>query len=177
MNLAEWTPTMASSAPSRCSSSRNCGSMCRQLIQQYVQKSRTRRRPWKSSSRSGRSTLSHAKEGLKSGALTSPRKREAMLCEGTPVTIYGLMRDLTGSSLGRYEIKERLGAGGMASVYRAVQRPLGREVALKALSPALAEDEAFIRRFENEARVLATLDHPNILSLYDFDEQDGIVYL
>ena len=87
------------------------------------------------------------------------------------------MRDLKGSSLGRYEIKERLGAGGMATVYRAVQRPLGREVALKALSPALAEDDAFIRRFENEARVLATLDHPNILPLYDFDEQDGIVYL
>lgn len=87
------------------------------------------------------------------------------------------MRDLTGATLGRYEIKERLGTGGMASVYRAVQRPLGREVALKTLSPTLAEDEAFLRRFENEARVLATLDHPNILAIYDFDEQDGVAYL
>ena len=87
------------------------------------------------------------------------------------------MRDLTGRRLGRYEIQGPLGEGGMAVVYRAVQQPLGREVALKVLSPALVEEPGFLKRFENEARTLARLDHPNILAIYDFDEVDGVVYL
>jgi serine/threonine protein kinase len=87
------------------------------------------------------------------------------------------MRDLAGSRLGHYDVIERLGTGGMAVVYRAIQRPLGREVALKALTAALTEDERFIRRFENEARVLAGLDHTNILPIYDFDTIDGITFL
>ena len=60
------------------------------------------------------------------------------------------MKDLTGTRLGSYEIVERLGGGGMAVVYRAVQQPLGREVALKALSPELLQDEGFVKRFEAE---------------------------
>ena len=87
------------------------------------------------------------------------------------------VRDLTGTSLGRYEVKERLGAGGMAVVYRAVQSSLGREVALKVLAPALTEDDEFLRRFENEARALASLDHPNILAIIDFDTIDGTTFL
>jgi eukaryotic-like serine/threonine-protein kinase len=87
------------------------------------------------------------------------------------------MRDLTGSRLGNYEVAERLGVGGMAVVYRAVQSTLGREVALKVLSPALTEDDRFSRRFESEARTLARLDHPNILAVIDFETIDGVTFL
>src|SRR5215831_1235389 len=87
------------------------------------------------------------------------------------------MKDLTGTRLGQYEIVERLGGGGMAVVYRAVQQPLGREVALKALSPELFQDEGFVKRFEAEAKTLAKLDHPNILTIYDFEMSDGVAYL
>ena len=87
------------------------------------------------------------------------------------------MKDLTGTRLGQYEIVERLGGGGMAVVYRAVQQPLGREVALKALSPELFQDEGFVKRFEAEAKTLAKLDHPNILTIYDFDMSEVVAYL
>jgi eukaryotic-like serine/threonine-protein kinase len=87
------------------------------------------------------------------------------------------VRDLTGTRLGHYEVKEQLGVGGMAVVYRAVQASLGREVALKVLAPSLTEDEEFLRRFENEARALASLDHPNILAIIDFDSIDGTTFL
>ncbi|MDQ6877745.1 MAG: serine/threonine protein kinase [Candidatus Dormibacteraeota bacterium] len=87
------------------------------------------------------------------------------------------MKDLTGTRLGQYEIVERLGGGGMAVVYRAVQQPLGREVALKALSPELFQDEGFVKRFETEAKTLAKLDHPNILPIYDFEVTGGVAFL
>lgn len=87
------------------------------------------------------------------------------------------MRNLTGQTLGRYDIVESLGQGGTAQVYRAVQQPLGRPVAIKVLSPVLVEEPGFVKRFENEARVLAQLDHPNILPIYDFDEVDGLIYI
>jgi len=87
------------------------------------------------------------------------------------------VKDLTGTRLGSYEIVERLGGGGMAVVYRAVQQPLGREVALKALSQELLEDGDFVKRFETEAKTLAKLDHPNILTIYDFEMTDGVAYL
>src|SRR5437879_5386631 len=87
------------------------------------------------------------------------------------------MKDLTGTRVGSYEIVERLGGGGMAVVYRAVQQPLGREVALKALSPELFQDDGFVKRFEAEAKTLAKLDHPNILPIYDFELAEGMAYL
>ncbi|MEA2655671.1 MAG: eukaryotic-like serine/threonine-protein kinase [Chloroflexota bacterium] len=65
----------------------------------------------------------------------------------------------------------------MAVVYRAVQQPLGREVALKALSPELFQDEGFVKRFETEAKTLAKLDHPNILPIYDFEVTEGVAFL
>jgi serine/threonine protein kinase len=86
-------------------------------------------------------------------------------------------KDLVGRILGQYEILERLGTGGMATVYRAVQVSLGREVALKVLSASLVEEEGFIQRFQNEARTLARLDHPNILPVHDFGTIDDVTFI
>ena len=82
-----------------------------------------------------------------------------------------------GHQLGHYEIRGLLGAGGMGTVYRALDQTLGREVALKALAPTFSGDPASLRRFEREARVLATLSHPNIATIYGFERLDGSPYL
>lgn len=87
------------------------------------------------------------------------------------------MKDLSGRRLANYDVRERLGAGGMAVVYLAVQQPLGREVALKALMPGLIEDPGFIKRFEQEAKTLARLDHPNILPIIDFVVLPEVVFI
>lgn len=72
-----------------------------------------------------------------------------------------------------YSIKREIGAGGMASVYLAVQTSLEREVALKVMAPALAADPAFSKRFLQEARMLASLAHPNIVAVYDVGVTPG----
>ncbi len=82
-----------------------------------------------------------------------------------------------GDRLGRYDVIDLLGVGGMGSVYRALDASLGREVALKALAEAFRGDSASLRRFEREARVLATLNHPNIATIYGFERLDGAPYL
>ena len=68
---------------------------------------------------------------------------------------------------GRYELRDRIGAGGMATVWRGFDRRLGREVAVKVLSEPLAHDERFRQRFEREARHIAALTHPNIVVVHD----------
>jgi predicted Ser/Thr protein kinase len=87
------------------------------------------------------------------------------------------MQDLAGATLGNYQVKELLRTGGMAVVYRAIQQPLGREVALKVLASALVDQEGFMQRFETEARTLAHLDHPHILPVFDFGSIDGVTFL
>lgn len=82
-----------------------------------------------------------------------------------------------GHRLGRYEVLDLLGAGGMGSVYRALDPTLGREVAIKALARTFRGDSASLKRFEREARVLATLSHPNIATIYGFEHLDGSPYL
>ena len=79
----------------------------------------------------------------------------------------GLRRVRTGDRLGRYELGDELGEGGMATVYRARDRELRREVALKVLFPHLARRPEIVRRFHREARAAAGLEHPNILRVYD----------
>ncbi|MBN2006688.1 MAG: serine/threonine protein kinase [Anaerolineae bacterium] len=79
--------------------------------------------------------------------------------------------DWTGKTLGHYEIIAKIGAGGMATVYRAKQPSLGREVAVKVLSDELARDPEFRERFLREARAVAQLTHPHILPVYDFGEE------
>ncbi len=79
-----------------------------------------------------------------------------------------------GSRLGRYELVERLGRGGMATVYRAADPLLGREVALKFIPRALLADEMLLERYRREARTVARLDHPAILSVHDIgDDEEG----
>jgi signal transduction histidine kinase/DNA-binding response OmpR family regulator len=78
---------------------------------------------------------------------------------------------LVGTTLGRYRVVDRLGAGGMGEVYRARDTRLDRDVAIKFLSPHLAKDEAALRRFEREARAVAALKHPNIVVLHAFERE------
>ncbi len=77
------------------------------------------------------------------------------------------MSQATGARLGPYEVLSAIGAGGMGEVYKARDTRLGREVAVKVLPPEFAQDPERLRRFEQEARAAAALDHPNILVLYD----------
>src|SRR5438309_4409641 len=80
----------------------------------------------------------------------------------------------TGDKLGHYAIVAPLGAGGMGEVYRARDSKLNRDVAIKVLPAALAGDAQYMARFEREAQVLASLNHPNIAAIYGI-EQDAIV--
>ena len=83
----------------------------------------------------------------------------------------------SGNRLGFYEIKAPLGAGGMGEVYRAKDTKLNREVAVKVLPTAVAEDAERLARFRREAQVLASLNHPNIAAIYGLDEADGKQFL
>lgn len=79
-----------------------------------------------------------------------------------------------GTKLGPYEILAPLGAGGMGEVYRARDAKLGRDVALKVLPPAFSSDPQRMARFQREAQVLASLNHPNIASIYGFEESSSV---
>ncbi len=83
----------------------------------------------------------------------------------------------TGSRLGPYEVLAPLGAGGMGEVYRARDTRLGREVAIKVLPAALASDPERLKRFEREARSASSLNHPNIVTIYDIGTSDSISYI
>src|SRR6202162_170393 len=79
-----------------------------------------------------------------------------------------------GTRLGPYEILSPLGAGGMGEVYRAKDTKLGREVAIKVLPESLSADPERLARFEREARVLASLNHPHIASIYGMEESTSV---
>src|SRR5690242_21519023 len=78
------------------------------------------------------------------------------------------MDHLTGQTIKGYELRECLGQGGFGAVYRAFQPLLGRDVAVKVIRPEFANHPDFIRRFETEAQVVARLEHPHIVPLYDY---------
>ena len=80
-------------------------------------------------------------------------------------------------NLGKYEIREELGRGAFATVYRALDITLNREVALKVLHPPLLTDPAFIERFQREAQTMAKLDHPHIATVYEVGQAEGRVYI
>jgi serine/threonine protein kinase len=79
--------------------------------------------------------------------------------------------------LGPYEILSAIGAGGMGEVYRARDTNLGREVALEVLPAEFAADAERMGRFEREAKVLASLNHPNIASIHGFEDSDAVIFL
>ena len=84
---------------------------------------------------------------------------------------------ISGTKLGPYEIQLPLGAGGMCEVYRATDTKLGRDVALKVLPTEMAHDPERLARFRREAKTLAQLDHPNIVTIYTVEECDGVHFL
>src|SRR5690242_14038969 len=82
-----------------------------------------------------------------------------------------------GTKLGPYEVQSSLGAGGMGEVYRALDSRLDRTVAIKILPSELAPDAERVRRFEQEARATAALNHPNILAVYDINSRADSFYI
>src|SRR4051794_9820437 len=82
-----------------------------------------------------------------------------------------------GTEVGPHVVEALVARGGMGEVYRATHRGLGRPVALKLLRPALAEEDAFVARFLREARMLRSLEHPGIATVYDAGEAGGHLYL
>ncbi len=85
--------------------------------------------------------------------------------------------DLIGKSLGQFEIIEEVGRGGMATVYRARQTSINRIVAIKVLPRTLLHDPSFYERFAREVDVVAHLEHPHILPIYDYGEAEGMPYI
>jgi len=83
----------------------------------------------------------------------------------------------TGTKLGRYEIRSQIGAGGMGEVYLARDPKIGRNVAIKVLPPALSDDKERLARFEQEAQAAGSLNHPNILAIYDVATDKGALYV
>jgi serine/threonine-protein kinase len=79
--------------------------------------------------------------------------------------------------IGKYDVVEVLGEGGMGSVYKAVNQRIGKVVAIKVMKGGFAEDPDLLRRFEHEARMVCGLQHPNIVTVFDFGEENGAPYL
>jgi serine/threonine protein kinase len=84
---------------------------------------------------------------------------------------------IAGTKLGRYEIRAKIGEGGMGEVYRARDTKLNRDVAVKVLPAAFSADADRLRRFEQEAQAASALNHSNIIAVYDFGEHDGAPYV
>jgi len=87
------------------------------------------------------------------------------------------MSHLEGKTLGQYQIIESIGSGGTAQIYRAYQPSVKREVVVKVLSPSFQDDPGFVKQFAQEVDVITHLQHPHIIPVYDFGEQDGEVYI
>jgi serine/threonine protein kinase len=87
------------------------------------------------------------------------------------------MNDLIGKTLGQYEIIKLIGRGGMASVYLARQRSIGRMVAVKVLPSHLMSDDTFLKRFQREVQAVSRMQHPRIIPVHDYGEDEGVPYI
>ncbi|MBN1217957.1 MAG: protein kinase [Anaerolineae bacterium] len=87
------------------------------------------------------------------------------------------MSDLIGKTIGQYKIVEKIGVGGMATVFKAYQASINRYVAVKILPTQFAHDPNFVKRFTQEAKAIAALEHPHILPVYDFGTDEGLTYM
>jgi serine/threonine protein kinase len=83
----------------------------------------------------------------------------------------------SGTKLGRYEVRSKIGEGGMGEVYRARDESLNREVAIKVLPASFAQDAERLRRFEQEAHATSALNHPNVLTVYDIGTYEGSPFI
>ena len=116
---------------------------------------------------------------------TRPRSKSRQYrCQGDDLASIDIYSQTTssmglspGTRLGQYEILAPLGAGGMGEVYRARDTRLGRDVAIKILSGGLTSDPARLPRFEREARLLASLNHPGIAAVYGLEEAEGMPFI
>jgi serine/threonine-protein kinase len=88
-----------------------------------------------------------------------------------------LMDELIGRKLGKYTLEARLGEGGMAAVYRSRHPQFDRPVAIKILPATIGQDPSFRARFAREGQMIASLNHPGIIRVYDIDEADGLFYM
>src|SRR4051794_5086737 len=84
---------------------------------------------------------------------------------------------MIGKTLRNYRITDKLGVGGQGAVYKATDTKLGRPVVIKVIPPELSAKEANLKRFEREARLASSLDHPNICTIFDLDEVDGVHFI
>jgi WD40 repeat protein len=87
------------------------------------------------------------------------------------------MSNWSGKQIGKYQVKEHLGQGGMGEVYKAFDPTLERDVAIKLIYPHLTNDPEFVERFQREARIVAGLRHPGIVQVHDFSVEDGAYYM
>ena len=101
------------------------------------------------------------------------QKQMASLADGSEA----ISTELTGRVMGRYQVQEKIGAGGMGVVYRALDTRLGRTVALKVLPPDVTADPERRSRFVREAKAASALNHPNIITIFDIDRVDGIDFI
>src|SRR5216117_1361372 len=85
--------------------------------------------------------------------------------------------EMVGAQLGNYRILEKIGAGGQGTVYKATDTKLGRTVVIKVLPAELTAREANLKRFEREARLASALDHPNICTIFDLNEINGVNFI
>ena len=108
-------------------------------------------------------------------SLTSPKAVSPSLTKTLESPVHAVTPGII--LAGRYEILERIGAGGMGEVYRAIDKNLGRHVAIKILPAAFAEDQERMARFEREAKLLAVLNHPNIAAIHGFEGSAGRRFL